>query len=77
MHGLDKEEMDPMYSIEGRFCYPATEVTQSYSSAILRLPLAFYFNALTGIALKGDFVKQAKFPGSVLHLADPITTRRS
>ena len=46
--------------------YPAVNGTQSYADAILRVPPAFYYNALTGIILIGDLVKQRKFPGSVL-----------
>ena len=48
------------------FFRPAIDKTQSYIHAILRLPIAFYYNALTGIILTGNLVKQRCFPGSVL-----------
>ena len=50
-------------SLGNFFAYPAT-LFQSYSSAILQLPTAFYYNALTGIILTGELVGQKNFPAS-------------
>ena len=47
------------------FVDPAASEIKTYSAAILRLPTAFYYNALTGVILTGNFVKQRIFPGSV------------
>lgn len=55
-----------MSNPENVFAFPANGSTESYISAILRLPIAFYFNALTGVILLGDLVKQRRFPGPVL-----------
>lgn len=48
------------------FAFPADSATESYIGAILHLPIAFYFNALTGIILLGDLVKQRQLPGTIL-----------
>ena len=59
------------------FTCPAASPTKTYSAAILRLPTAFYYNALTGVILTGNFVKQKKFPGSVSLSQDIKLLRRS
>ena len=62
---------------EDIFAYPASNATETYSTAILRLLTAFYYNALTGIILTGNFVKQRSFPGSVSLPHDVTLLRRS
>ena len=59
------------------FAYPATSEIKTYSAAVLRLPTAFYYNALTGIILTGNFVKQRSFPDSMSLPHDVTLLRRS
>ena len=58
------------------FACPATDMTHSYYTALLRLPIAFYYNALTDIILTGEVVKQRSFPPSVLPIADAASLLR-
>ena len=58
------------------FALPANGNVQSYVDAIRQLPIAFYYNAHTGITIPGEFAKEIRFPGEALPLFDvnsPIT----
>lgn len=63
----------PMTAAKEVFSAPADGNPRSYSDAILRLPVAFYFSDLTGINLPNDMVRQPLFPGTLLRLYDAAT----
>lgn len=59
----------PFTTNEVTFARPVKGTIDSYSDAIIRLPIAFYCNT-QGISLSGHLAKKKRFPGSVLPVFD-------